>query len=423
MSFQQGLSGLNATSRNLDVIGNNIANAGTYGAKSSRTEFADVYAGTLGNAGVGSVGMGVSVARVAQQFSQGGITATQNPLDIAINGEGFFALKDSDNADTRSYTRNGQFKVDNQGYIVNDQHKCLLDAAGNKLRVPSAPNQPEATTTMAMSLNLNMNAATITPRAAPAAPIDFNDTSTFTNSTTTTIYDNGGGERAMSYYFQKTAANTWDVYASIDGKSAYSDAGGLPSKIATLVSTSSGTLDGSASTVYDGAGAATNPVALDALPLQLSSLSGYNLKDVTLDLSNATQYASQFGVTSLDVSGHAMGQLSSVSVDAKGFLQATYSNGVTQPFGQIGLTTFDNPQGLQPVGGNAWIATPEAGSPMLGASGEGTRGQLQSGALEESNVDLTAELVNMMIAQRMYQANSQTIKTQDQVLQTLVNMR
>jgi flagellar hook protein FlgE len=368
--------------------------------------------------------MGVSTAKIAQQFSQGNITTTQNPLDMAINGAGFFVLKDGEGAESRSYTRNGQFKVDNQGYIVNDQSKRLLDASGNELQVPSAPSVPVPTTTMGMTLNLNMNAATITPPAAPAAPIDFKNSTSYSNSTSTTIYDNGGGERSMTYYFQKTADSTWDVYASVDGKSVNSDAGGLPSKIATLSASSSGTLDASRSTSYDATGAATTPVALDAIAVDLSAMGGYNLAGaVTLDLSGATQYASQFGVTGLDVSGHAMGQLSGLSVDSKGSLLASYSNGVTQAFGQIGLATFANPQGLQPIGGNGWRATPESGVPTPGAPGEGICGQLQSGALEESNIDLTAELVNMMTAQRMYQANSQTIKTEDQILQTLVNLR
>ncbi|MFM2065435.1 MAG: flagellar hook protein FlgE [Pseudomonadota bacterium] len=408
MSFQQGLSGLNTTSRNLDVIGNNIANAGTYGAKTSRAEFADMYAGALGNTGTGSVGMGVRTVAVAQQFSQGNISTTENPLDIAINGGGFFALKDSASDAARSYTRNGQFKVDANGYIVNNDSRFLLDSTGNVVQVPSTPNQPEATTKMGVTLNLNMNADAVTPASTS---VDFTKSSTYTSSTSMTIYDQGGGERALSYYFRKTAANTWDVYAAVDGSpvKTTTDAAGktVPDKVATLTSAANG-----------------SSLSPTSIAIDTSGLNGFNLASpLTLDLSGSTQYASQFGVNKLSVDGNAMGQLSGLSVDAKGQLMASYSNGKSVSFAQIGLTTFDNPQGLQPIGGNAWRETLASGKAAMGNPTEGTRGQLQSGALEESNVDLTAELVNMMTAQRMYQANSQTIKTEDQILQTLVNLR
>jgi flagellar hook protein FlgE len=415
MSFQQGLSGLNATARNLEVIGNNIANAGTYGAKASRAEFADMYANALGNTGNGSVGMGVRTVAVAQQFSQGNLTTTENPLDIAINGEGFFALKDSKTDAAISYTRNGQFKKDADGYIVNDQNRYLTDSTGNLIQIPTTPNTPVATANMSLTLNLDATSKAIAPPALPAAPIDFKDASTYTSSTSMTIYDQGGGERALTYYFQKTAPNTWDVYASVDGTSVNSVDNGAGTN--TLVPSKVGQMSASST------GASITPTSLAIDTTALNAL-GYNLSPtLTVDLSKATQYASQFGVTKLDVQGHGMGQFSGLSVDAKGQLLASYSNGQTQPFGQIGLTTFDNPQGLQPIGGNAWRETLASGTASMGKPTEGIRGQLQSGALEESNVDLTAELVNMMTAQRMYQANSQTIKTEDQILQTLVNLR
>ncbi|MFM2120485.1 MAG: flagellar hook protein FlgE [Pseudomonadota bacterium] len=408
MSFQQGLSGLNATSRNLEVIGNNIANASTFGAKTSRAEFADMYAGALGNSGAGAVGMGVRVAAIAQQFSQGNITTTENPLDIAINGGGFFTMKDSASDAARSYTRNGQFKVNSDGYIVNNDGRFLLDSTGNVIQVPSTPNQPVPTTTMGVTLNLNMKADPVAP---PTVPVNFSTASTYTSSTSMTIYDQGGGERALTYYFRKTADNSWDVYASVDGTSVATttDAGGntVPASIGTLTSSTNG--------------ATLSPTSLQ---IDTTGLNGMNLSSpLTLDLTGSTQYSSNFGVTKLTVDGNAMGQLSGLSVDPKGQLLATYSNGKSVSFAQIGLTTFDNPQGLQPIGGNAWRETLASGEAAMGNPTEGTRGLLQSGALEESNVDLTAELVNMMTAQRMYQANSQTIKTEDQILQTLVNLR
>ncbi|MEY4748424.1 MAG: flagellar hook protein FlgE [Pseudomonadota bacterium] len=408
MSFQQGLSGLNATSRSLDVIGNNIANAGTYGAKTSRAEFADMYAGALGNTRTGNVGMGVQVQTIAQQFSQGSITSTENPLDVAINGAGFFALKDNISDAARSYTRNGQFKLDANGYVVNNDGRFLLDSAGNIIQVPSTPNQPQATTQMGVTLNLDMNAPVITPASTN---VDFTKPDTYTSSSSMTIYDQGGGERSLSFYFRKTAANTWDVYAAVDGTSVKTttDATGatIPDKFTTL------------SSATNGSSLTPTSIAIDT-----TGLNGFNLATpLTLDLTGSTQYASQFGVTKLNVDGNAMGQLSGLSVDAKGQMLASYSNGKSVSFAKIGLTTFDNPQGLEPIGGNAWRETLQSGKAAMGNATEGTRGQLKSGALEESNVDLTAELVSMMTAQRLYQANSQTIKTEDQILQTLVNLR
>ena len=412
MSFQQGLSGLNATSRNLDVIGNNIANAGTYGAKTSRAEFADMYAGAVGNTGtgtgIGSVGMGVRVQTVAQQFSQGTISSTENPLDVAINGAGFCAFKDSATDAARSYTRNGQFKVDANGYVVNNDSRFLLDSAGNVIQVPTKPNQPQPTTKMGVTLNLNMNADIVQPASTA---VDFSTQSTYTSLSSMTVYDQGGGERALSVYFRKTAANTWDVYASVDGTSVKTttDATGatIPDKLTTLTSATNG-----------------SSLTPSTLSIDTTGLNGFNLASpLTLDLTGSTQYASQFGVTKLSVDGNAMGQLSGLSVDPTGQMLASYSNGKSVSFAQIGLATFDNPQGLQPIGGNAWRETLNSGKASVGNPTEGTRGQLKSGALEESNVDLTAELVNMMTAQRMYQANSQTIKTEDQILQTLVSLR
>jgi flagellar hook protein FlgE len=425
MSFQQGLSGLNATSHNLEVIGNNIANASTFGAKTSRAEFADMYAGLLNNTGTGTgnIGMGVQTATVAQQFTQGNISATENPMDVAINGSGFFQVQDTSGATV--YTRNGQFKVDAQGFIVNNQGDKLLGPKSTPLSVPTAGVGPQATQTVGMTMNLDSRA---TPLGA-GTPIDFADPAAYTSATSMSVYDGKGQDVPVTMYYRKTGADSWDVYASANGSSVLSAPApaGNPLPIASI----SYSGNGSTATVTNNQLTPPATVASNAVPLDIpavfapgSTTNKLNeAVSITMDLSKSTQYGTSFGITALDVSGHAPGQMSSLSIDPNGKLMARYTNGKSLQAGQIELATFANPQGLQPLGGNAWGETVASGKPLAGVPKSGSLGQLQAGALEESNVDLTGELVNMITAQRIYQANAQTIKTEDAILQTLVNLR
>jgi flagellar hook protein FlgE len=423
MSFMQGLSGLNAASKNLEVIGNNVANASTYGAKSARAEFADVYAAAINHTGSNEVGIGVSVAAVAQQFTQGSITPTGNSMDLAIDGAGFFQVTDGVNPPL--YSRNGQFKLDKDGFIVNDQNLKLIgypaDAQGviqpgssGPLKVPTAGIKPSATSSIDVELNLDSRLATTVP--ASGAQIDFNDATTYNNATSVTAYDAKGQEVALTYYFQKAGTDQWNVYVAANGKSVL-DNGATP-PVPTPVTTiqfpaSGGTPTSPAGPVTLDIPASTNAAGATTLPIA----------GIALDLSGATQYGSAFGVTSLSQNGFSAGQLTGVSVGDDGVLMANYSNQQSKPAGQLELASFRNPQGLSPLGGNVWASSYSAGTPVVGKPGDGNLGVLQAGALEESNVDLTGELVNMITAQRVYQANAQTIKTQDQVLQTLVNLR
>ena len=417
MCFQQGLSGLNASSKSLEVIGNNIANASTIGAKVSRAEFADVYANAIG--GSNAVGIGVTVADVAQQFTQGNISATENPLDIAINGNGFFEVV---KGGTVSYTRNGQFKVDRDGFIVNNQQQHLMgypaDAAGVIIPGASAPLQmptggitPAVTTTIGMEMNLDARLGVTLPGVG--APIDFADPTTYNNATSQTVYDAKGQGVALTYYFQKASTDTWNVYVAANG-TPIATSGGNPAASTTITFPANGSTPT----------APAAPVAID-IP-SVSNAAGATtvpINGVLLDVSKATQYGSQFGVTDLGQDGYAAGQLIGVQFESNGVVMARYSNGETKPAGQIEMASFRNPQGLQPLGGNAWGRSFASGDPLVGVPGDGNLGVLQAGAVEESNIDLTAELVDMITAQRVYQANAQTIKTQDQVLQTLVNLR
>ena len=421
MSFQQGLSGLNATSKNLEVIGNNIANSNTYGFKASRAEFADMYATSMSGTGTNNIGIGVNLAAVAQQFTQGNIVTTENPMDLSLNGAGFFQVTDGKSPIT--YTRNGQFKVDREGYVVNNQGDKLMGypADGNgiiqpgtagPLRMPTAGIDPAATSTITLEMNLDSRAATTLPAAGPQ--IVLSDPRTYNNATSLTVYDDKGQDVALTYYFQKAATDTWNVYVTANGAPISTDASGNPVASTTInFPPNGGTPTAPVGTVTLNIPASTNGNGAQTLAIP----------NVQLDLSGATQYGSNFAVTDLVQNGYAPGQLVGIQFEGNGIVTARYSNGQSKPAGQIELATFRNPQGLQSVGGNAWARTYASGDPVLGVPSEGNMGVLQAGALEESNVDLTAELVNMITAQRIYQANAQTIKTQDQVMQTLVNLR
>jgi flagellar hook protein FlgE len=405
MGFQQGLSGLNAATRNLDVIGNNVANANTVGFKASQAQFADVYANSLG--GAGSVGIGTRVATVAQQFTQGNITTTSNSLDMAINGNGFYRLSDNGSI---VYSRNGQFQMDKDGYIVTSQGYRLTgflpDAAGNivatapaELQIPTADLLPQATANVTAGLNLDSRSAII-----PAAPV-FSPTNsnTFNNSTSMTVYDSLGNSHVASVYFAKTATNAWSAYLTIDG-AMVPPATGL---LTTMTFNTNGTIATPAAAVTSAGFTPTGAAA----------------QTLTFDFGSTTQFGGLFGVNSLTQDGYASGRMTGFTTDANGIIAGRYSNGQTRTLGQVVLSNFSNPQGLQPLGGNNWAESSASGSPLTGAPGSASLGVLQSSAVEDSNVDLTAELVNMITAQRVYQANAQTVKTQDAVLQTLVNLR
>jgi len=432
MSFQQGLSGLNASSKNLEIIGNNIANANTYGAKVSRAEFSDFYAAALNGAGTNNIGIGTALSAVSQQFTQGGITSTDNPLDLAINGKGFFQM--TDGASPPAYTRNGQFKIDREGFIVNNQGMKLMgygaDGTGQiqpglavPLQLPTSGIAPKATTEVEIEANLD---STKPVTLQPAAPlITFSDADTYNNATSLTVYDDKGQPIALTFYFQRAsvydaAAGTidqWNVYITANGQTI-APAGATDNSAPDPVQVIDFPADGSAPTNP------TDPFLFD-IPATVgaSGVATLPILQMSFDLTQLTQYGSPWGVTNVLQDGYTAGQLVSVGFEDNGIVNARYSNGQSKPAGQIEVATFRNVQGLQPVGNNLWIRTFASGDPVVGTPGEGNLGVLQAGALEESNVDLTAELVSMITAQRVYQANAQTIKSQDQVLQTLVNLR
>jgi flagellar hook protein FlgE len=407
MSFQQGLSGLNAASKTLEVIGNNVSNANTVGFKQSRAEFADVFANSLNGSGTSQIGIGTKISTVAQQFTQGNITSTNNTLDIAINGGGFFRM--SNNGEI-TYTRNGQFQLDKSGYIVNSDGNRLTGYTANTAGVLStgAPSdlsidtsdlQPAATTEVTGTVNLDSRNTALT-----AAGFDPADPTTYHNSSAVTVYDSLGNAHNVQSYFVKTGAGVWDVFTTADGVSTTT----LPTPTATLT--------------FSGTG--ITPTSAPASPtVGFTPTTGANAVSFTLDYTNSTQFGSNFSINSLSQDGYSSGRLAGFSTSSDGLLVGRYTNGQSRVLGQVVLASFVNPNGLKSLGGNAWADSADSGTPLVGSPNTGGLGVLQSSAVEDSNVDLTAELVNMITAQRVYQANAQTIKTQDQVLQTLVNLR
>lgn len=440
MAFQQGLSGLYSSSKALDVIGNNIANTSTVGFKGSSTHFADVYANSLAGAGAGSAGVGSSVSNIAQQFNQGNITATNNPMDVAINGAGFFRLSQNGNY---TYTRNGQFHVDKDNFVVNDQGFRLQGWAANTqgVVVPGTPGDiiidksyqaPQATGStpnnigVVAKLNLDSRA---TAKDQATTPFDPYNPDTYNYSTALTIYDTRGNPHTMTTYLVKTTdpvsvgvGAPWRMYTTVDGKNGMFSSTDYPGAI---------TLDSQEYTnmEFNSAGKLVTP---DLSTIPTMSID-WNMLDPTLgatapqtfkiNLVGTTSYGDAFASNTLTQDGYATGKLAGVNINADGMVQGRYSNGQTKNMGRIVMYDFANPNGLKPTGNNQWVETYTSGQPLPGAPETSQFGSLQSSSVEESNVDMTSELVAMIVQQRNYQANSQTIKTQDQILQTIVNLR
>ena len=409
MSFQQGLSGLNAAAKNLDAIGNNVANANTVGFKQSQAQFADVYANSLNGGGGSQVGIGVKVSQVAQQFTQGNITATNNSLDIAINGGGFFRMDTNGEA---TYQRNGQFQLDKNGFIVNPSGAKLTGYTANTsgvlstgapapLSINTADLTPQATSGVNAVLNLDSRPSPIT------TAFNKDDPTTFTNSSAVSVFDSLGNSHTLQTYYVKSASNTWDVYAALDDVPV----GYVPPAPAVPV----GTL------TFDATGALTGASTITIPPQTLAT--GASPLGFPMDFTGSTQFGSTFSVNALNQDGYTSGRLGGFNIGADGIILGRYTNGQSAVLGQVVLANFSNPNGLQQLGNNQWAESSASGSPLVGSPSTGSLGVLQSSAVEDSNVDLTAELVNMITAQRVYQANAQTIKAQDAVLQTLVNLR
>ena len=450
MSFQQGLSGLNASSKNLDTIGNNVANASTVGFKQSKAQFADMYTAAIYTSGDTQTGTGTTTTLVSQDFGQGNITSTNNPLDIAINGKGFFRLSTND---AITYSRNGQFQLDKTGYMVSASGArltgysasiagVLSTGAPSDIKINPSDMKPKETANIKTMLNLDSRAiAKNLDPATGGAVFSPTDPTTYNNASSVSVYDSLGNGHILQTFYVKThpyvdptgvltdpagTAAQWNVYGTIDGTLlSLPDPAGL---IGTLTFDTQGNVSSPATTQLNGstflgfmglivpvATGAQTPISGDpATPPGVG---------VNIDFSNTTQYGSIFGVNALSQDGYASGRLSGLSLNDDGKIIGRYTNSQVNVMGQVVLSNFANPNGLTPLGANQWAETSDSGQPLTGTPGSSSLGSVQSMATEDSNVDLTAELVNMITAQRTYQANAQTIKTQDQLMQTVVNLR
>jgi len=429
--FQQGLSGLNAAQRGLEVIANNVSNASVVGFKGSDAEFSDVFARAFNGArSTNGIGLGTSLAAVTQNFKQGNINVTGNPLDLAISGTGFFKVQAA-NGDN-IYTRNGQFTLNNEGKIVNSRGDRLqgfpVDATtgrpadvAQEILVPRGSIPPAATRAGSLELNLDARATAIDP----ALTFDPANLNTFNNSTSMTVYDELGGSHIMAIYMRKEASNDWSVYATVDGTQVDIGQAPVAATVAPAQSTSASLqygVDGLLTTPNDGNLTVDMSRFVTASGVPFSS-TGVAPNQFTFDMTNTTQYGSSFIVQNLGQDGYESSPFAGFDVGADGMLTISYANGQLVNHAQIGLYRFPNPEGLQPVGSNGWLATNSSGPELVSLSEDTAFGIIQSGALEDSNIDLTAELVAMISAQRVYQANSQTIKTQDSIFQTITNLR
>lgn len=417
MSFQHGLSGINAATKQLNAIGNNVSNANTVGFKGSRAEFADMFAANFYGVAATQTGIGVATSTVAQQFGQGNISTTGNQLDLAISGNGFFVMQ---NANGYSYTRNGQFQIDREGYINNSGDKLMgwaVDANNQikngtltELKVDNSLLAPRASDyngeAVALGLNLDSRSAIIDPAVTP---FNSNDPKTYTHTTALTAYDSLGNPIQISTYYVKTAANTWDVHVTAKPTSSTGAATDLGT-VGTLKFKNDGTIDTATTTL---------PFAA---PVYNAGLGGAPL-NLDFDFTGSTQFGTNFAVNELSQPGYASSVITNLLIDKTGVMSAKYSNGQTKIIGQVVLANFANLQGLQSIGNNRLIETYASGTPTLNDPGSTNVGLIQSQALEDSNVDMTTELVNMISAQRFYQANAQTIKVEDQIMQSLISLR
>jgi flagellar hook protein FlgE len=405
MTFRLALSGLNAAQADLTVTANNIANTATNGFKGSRAEFAELFSVSPQGVSSNAIGNGVRVSNVAQQFTQGNIDFTDNSLDLALSGQGFFILNDGG---ALAYTRAGAFQVDNQGYVVNARQQRLQvyppsadgqfnTGALTDIQLVTSESAPAATTNVDVTLNLPANATP--PTVATFDPANVNS---YNNATSLTTYDSLGAAHTATMYFVKTAnPNEWTTQLYVDGNAV-----------------------GTAQTHnYDNTGALVTPANGQVTFPAYTPATGAAAMNMNFDFSDTTQYGGNFTVNAITQDGYTTGRLIGMDIDSTGVVQARFTNGRSLALGQVALANFSNPQGLQQLGDTNWAETFGSGQALRGQAGNSGFGLVQSGALEASNVDITAQLVNMITAQRNFQANAQMISTQDSITQTIINIR
>ena len=452
MAFQQGLSGLGMASRALDVISSNVANSATVGYKASSTIFADSFAAAMaGGTSNLQVGMGGNTQAVRQSFTQGATTTTNNPLDMAVAGNGFFVIQRTNGLE--AFSRNGQFQMDKDGFVVTPLGEKLMgyqtvsgsavsytgSTAPRAIQIPPEGISAAATTTA--SLRANVDSQAVPPSTASPAVTTFDPTNpkSYNFTTSMTCYDSLGNQHTVEMFFVKRNpasatpptvnasadpllpnANTWDVYRTFDGKALTPDTTGSYSpSVSLLFNSSTGDYVGS----FDPTTAVPTAKSMSINVTAATLGTGADPLAFGMDLAQMTQRRSASSVFETKQDGSPPGEVASVSVSSSGIVQARYTNGETRDLARVVLATFRNPNGLSSLGDNLWAQTRDSGDAAVAGPGDGLNGTISSGRVEESNVDMSNELVQMIVQQRNYQANAQSIKTQDQILQTLINLR
>lgn len=423
-AMYSGVSGLVAESDTLSIVGENVANTNTIGYKKSRATFESVLGGAVG--APDNAGGGVRLGRTQQIFGQGALVNTGNATDVAIQGDGFFVVSGTVNGVTGDYyTRAGQLTINNEGKLVNPNglalqgYSALGDGSFNSnvstLQLSTAQLPPKATKTMSVTANLDASAA------APTAAWDPQNPGPTSNlSTSMTVYDSLGKAHAVDVYFRKQSDGNWDVHALAKGDDL---AGGTAGQNVEI---------GTGALKFDDSGALTDVTwSLSPSP----SFSGAKANQpITFDfgtptsaggtgLDGTTNFGSASAVSAQSQDGYASGDLAGVKIDADGVVSGVYSNGQTVAAGKIAIAKFRSNDGLAKAGQNVWTATRESGEAAIGAAGEGGRGACVSGALEQSNVDISEQFVDLIAHQRAFQANSKTITTADQMLQELMTIK
>ncbi|MBO1519965.1 flagellar hook protein FlgE [Oceanisphaera pacifica] len=448
MSFNIALSGVNAAQKDLDVTANNIANVNTLGFKESRAEFADVYANSIFANGKTQTGSGVQTAAVSQQFHQGALQFTNNSLDMAINGSGFFVMANEQQTLDRTFTRAGAFRLNDEGYVTNSQGHFLQTYKANEdgtpaglginstqaLKIPDKAGQPQATGEVKTGINLPTKSD-----ALDLNQFDPTDSETYTSSTSMTVYDSLGDTHTMTQYFVKTGPtapgvtpaitdNKWEMFVYVDGENALTDNGATPPfpDSHTLEFDTAGKLE-----ITPGTPAQPGPPAVPAVPasneLTTEALGFNNGSDpsqtIKITIPDATLNSGAFEVTKSTQDGATVGRLTKVDVGTDGLVQATYSNGTTENLGIVAMARFPNEQGLTQIGDTQWRESLLSGDVVTGQPNTGVFGKVSVAALEQSNTDLTSELVDLITAQRNFQANSRALEVNSTLQQTILQIR
>ena len=415
-SFYSALSGMNSNGVAMQAIADNISNSNTVGFKSSTVQFEDILGMSLeGISGTSHLGVGANVSTMAMSFTQGTLNTTGLGTDLAVNGKGFFIVGDP-TSEEQFYTRAGNFHVDSSGYLVNPNglrvQGYLYDSSGTSLvetlsdivvdQTDMIP--PNTTGEVDMALNLNS--------ASDLKAFDITDPGASSNySTALTIYDTLGQSHTITVYFSKDSAQTWDWNAVIDGADVSGGVAGV------------GQLFGTGQIGFDTSGLLSTTMPMNFYTGSITYANGIGATATDVDFTATTQYGSESMIQSLHQDGYAAGTLSGINITPEGNIVGHYTNGEVKSVARLALADFPSLNGLERAGNLLFMGTPDSGDPLVNKPGEGGLGQVASGMLEESNTDLAAEFIKMIITQRAYQANSKIITTTDEMLAQLISIK